>query len=198
MYTDGIKSGEPKSKEEMAKLITNTIREIGKQDNNAKKAGEDLIRGVNNGISNQDVQSGAFSAIANFGNRLLGKLRISLQEHSPSKATKQMGQYLLEGLGLGIKSEENSILSQVTNFGKSVISAMNSGLSDSINTSAITDIGDMSNININGSRIASIAQTENSSMIEAFKTALSQMKIELDDEVAGEFVERTVTRVVYN
>ena len=34
-------------------------------------------------------------------------------------------------------------------------------------------------------------------MISAFKQALSQVKIVLDDEVAGEFVERTVTRVIY-
>ena len=38
---------------------------------------------------------------------------------------------------------------------------------------------------------------EDKSMVRAFKEALSQMKIELDDEVAGKFVERTVTRVVY-
>lgn len=198
MYADGIKQGEPKSKEAMAKLITDTIREITKQNPNAKKAGENLIDGVNNGVKNQDKQSSVFRSIANFGSNLLSRLRSSLQEKSPSKATKEMGKYLLEGLGLGIQSEENSVLKQVTDFGKSVIGAMNSGLTDSINTSAIADIGNMSNINVNGSRMATIAQTENASIIEAFKIALSQMKIELDDEVAGEFVERTVTRVVYN
>ena len=34
-------------------------------------------------------------------------------------------------------------------------------------------------------------------VVNAFKSALSQMKIVLDDEGAGEFVERTVTRVIY-
>ena len=33
--------------------------------------------------------------------------------------------------------------------------------------------------------------------VNAFKQALSEMKIELDDEVAGKFVERTVTNLVY-
>lgn len=33
--------------------------------------------------------------------------------------------------------------------------------------------------------------------VSAFKTALSEMKIVLDDEVAGEFVEKTVTRIIY-
>lgn len=36
------------------------------------------------------------------------------------------------------------------------------------------------------------------SMVDAFKEALSQMKIELDDEVAGRFVETTVTNAIYN
>lgn len=36
------------------------------------------------------------------------------------------------------------------------------------------------------------------SMVDAFKEALAQMKIELDDEVAGRFVDATVTRLIYN
>ena len=35
-------------------------------------------------------------------------------------------------------------------------------------------------------------------MVDAFKEALSEMKIELDDEVAGRFVETTVTNAIYN
>jgi hypothetical protein len=35
------------------------------------------------------------------------------------------------------------------------------------------------------------------SMINAFKDALSDMKIVLDDEVAGKFVEKTVARAIY-
>ncbi len=34
-------------------------------------------------------------------------------------------------------------------------------------------------------------------MVAAFKQALSEMKIELDDEVAGRFVEKTVARAVF-
>lgn len=200
MYADGVKQGEPTSKKEMAKLVENTIAEVTAKDKDAKKAGEDLIEGVNNGIKNENMQSSVFTSIKRFGSNLLSKLKSSLQEESPSKATKEMGEFLLEGLGLGIKSEENNVLKMVTNFGKSVIGAMNTGLSDTINTSAITDIGNMSNVGVTGSRIAQVSnQTDsNYNMIEDFKQALSLMKIELDDEVAGEFVERTVTRVVYN
>jgi len=36
------------------------------------------------------------------------------------------------------------------------------------------------------------------SMVVAFKEALSDMKIELDDEQVGRFVETTVTNAIYN
>ena len=42
------------------------------------------------------------------------------------------------------------------------------------------------------------AEPEYNSMVKAFKEALGQMKIELDDEVAGKFIERTVTRAIYS
>ena len=83
-----------------------------KMDEEAKKAGEDLIYGINNGIKNEDVQSGAFASIKRFGSNLLSNLKRSLQEKSPSKATNEMGQYLLEGLGLGIEKEENSVFNR--------------------------------------------------------------------------------------
>ena len=35
-------------------------------------------------------------------------------------------------------------------------------------------------------------------MVSAFKEALTQVKVELDDKVAGRFVEKTVTRIIYN
>ena len=35
-------------------------------------------------------------------------------------------------------------------------------------------------------------------IIGAFKKALSDMKIELDDEVAGKFVEKTVAKAIYS
>lgn len=127
MYVDGIAEGKPKSKEEMAQLVTDTIKEISKQKTGATTAGEDLIDGVNNGIANERKQSGVFSTIANFGKNLLSKLKESLAEESPSKATKEMGEFLLQGLGLGIKAEEQGLLDQISDVGKHVLDAFDLG-----------------------------------------------------------------------
>lgn len=213
MFVDGVVSGEPKSKEEMAKLVTDTINEVSKQKTGAQTAGEDLIQGINNGITNQKKQSGVFSAIATFGASLLSTLKASLLEQSPSKATREMGQFLLEGLGIGIDSEETDVLRQIKGFGKKVIGTFNAelgdgvefgaGLSDKIktvtadirNTPAATRLTNSGSIKSSGTIDA---RERYDQMVDAFKDALSQVTVQLDDEVAGGFVEKTVTRAVYS
>lgn len=128
MYIDGVAQGKPKSKKEMAQLVTDTIGEISLQYTHAKEAGEDLIDGVNNGIANEKKQSGVFSTIAAFGQNLLAKLKKSLKEKSPSKATDEMGQYLLTGLQGGVKKQENKTIKQVSDVGENVLDAFNSEL----------------------------------------------------------------------
>ena len=192
MYADGIKLTEAKPKKEMANLITNVIKEAGKHDKDAKKAGEDLIYGINNGIKNEDVQSGAFASIKRFGSNLLSNLKRSLQEKSPSKATNEMGQYLLEGLGLGIEKEENSVFKQVSAFGKNVLSTLSGSLAGGVGFPSI-NIGKINTSSISRSN----AEAENLSLVNSFKQALSEMKIELDDENVGKFVDKKVTKLIY-
>ena len=52
------------------------------------------------------------------------------------------------------------------------------------------------NPTVNGARYGAAAEGY-ADMVGAFKEALAEMKIELDDEVAGRFVENTVVRAVY-
>lgn len=189
-YVDGIEAGEPTSEKEMKTLVENTIKEINKQKGDADTAGQNLIDGVNNGVKNQNKQNGVFASIANFGSNLLSKLKNSLKEKSPSKATKEMGQFLLEGLGLGIEDEEDNVLKQVSNVGKNVLSSLQNELSRNVKLGKID--ASIPNIRTNSS-----ANTYDN-MVGAFKEALSEMKIELDDEVAGKFVENTVTRAIYS
>ena len=203
-YMNGVAVGEPKAKEQMAKLASDAIYEISIQKTNATTAGEDLIDGVNNGVANERKQSGVFGTIRNFGIKLLANLKSSLQEKSPSKATKEMGQYLLEGLGLGIKQEEKGVLNQVANFGKSILSTFDNSLTADGLTVGLTDqIKAGMPINTSMSNTTSAIQRAESqeygfnNMVLAFQEALASMKIELDDEEAGRFVRRTVENAIY-
>lgn len=201
---NGEKLGAPRSKAEMKKLAEDTVKEVSKQKGAADLSGQNLIGGVTSGIGNRSQQSGAFRAISSFGNSLLSKLRASLAEHSPSKATREMGVFLLEGLGLGIKSEEDNIIGQVESFGESVVDALSGSLNEGVLSNAVQGLKTAipsdfnANVSTNTSRMAEEAQIANNSLVSQFKQALSEMKIEMDDQEMGRFVDNTVTRLVYN
>ncbi len=204
MFVNGVASGKPKSKSEMRTIVEQTIAEVNKQKGSADSAGQNLISGVNSGISNQNQQSSAFRSISNFGNNLLSRLRASLQEHSPSKATREMGQFLLRGLGIGIKKEEDTVLEQVEGFGENVLGSLSSALDAGVSTNALQALQTAiptefdANISTNTSRMAEAAQTADKSLVGYFKQALSEMKIEMDGYEMGNFVDKTVTKLVYN
>ena len=115
-----------------------------------------------------------------------------------------MGQYLLIGLGLGVKDEEDATLDQVENFGDSVTAALNGALEEAVNTNALQALQNAiptefnASIGANTSRMAETAQNAEKSLVGYFKQALSEMKIEMDDITMGKFVDDTVTRLVYN
>ena len=94
-----------------------------------------------------------------------------------------MGQFLLKGLQGGIKDQEKQTIRDATTVGQHVIEALNSELSQGATMGSI-----------NASNVKGSAYT---GMVDAFKEALGEMKIELDGDVAGEFVDRTVTKLVF-
>lgn len=203
-YINGVASGEPKSKEEMASLVDATIKEVLKQEGASKTAGINLIKGVNNGILDKNSQNSVFRSIANFASSALAKLRASFEEHSPSKATDKMGRFLLQGLGLGIKAEEDDIYEQVEDFGENVLGALNGALEDGVSSDVLRSLQTAiptefdANITANTSRMAQAAQKADTSLVTQFKQALSQMKIEMDDREMGKFIDTTVTDLIYN
>lgn len=134
-YVDGVKEGEPKTKAEAEKLAKATIQKINDEKVNAETAGKNLATGVGTGISDTKTQQNVFTKVWNFGKSVLSKLKSAFQEQSPSKATNQMGQYLLEGLSEGIKKQENPVLKQVKEFGETLVDTLNNELDFNLNTS---------------------------------------------------------------
>ena len=204
MYADGVKQGEKVSKEKAHEVAENTLKELDKQ-TEAKGMGNNLISGFANGTGNQSLWATAKSTVRSFASSVLSSMKAALKEHSPSKATEEMGEFLLKGLGLGIKEEERATLQQAANFGGAVIDAMNDGLSAAVDTSAIQQLQNAIPEDLSTSFRASAAnasieaaQVEQQSMVSAFKQALSEMKIEMDDQEMGSFIDKTVNRLVYN
>ena len=150
------------------------------------------MAGFNIGISNK--KSSIFTTITNLGNTILSKFKNSLKEQSPSKATREMGEFLLEGLSLGIKENENALLNQVDNLGNSVIDGLyantmdamrglNSGISKSINPTINPSVAYDLNYQL---------------MANAMKEALQEVNVELDDRKVGKFIDKTISEEVFN
>lgn len=203
-YVDGVKTGEPKSKAEMATLIDQVVKEIINKKGASTQAGVNLINGVNNGILDRNSQKSVFRSIAEFGRTLLSKLQTSLKEQSPSKATNLMGRYLLQGLGIGIEKEEDTVLEQVNDFGKAVLGTLSTSLEDGISSNAIQALKTAvpsefsTSMAVDTTRMAEAAQNADKSLVGQFKQALSEMSVEMDGVEMGQFVDNTVTKLVYN
>ncbi len=136
--------------------------------------GKNIVQGLWNGISN--AKDWVLDKIKGFGKAILNGIKGIFGIHSPSTVFRdQVGKNLALGLGEGFEDEM-----------KEVTQDMQNAIPNSFDT----------DINVGSNSVAGVNSFSN--MVEAFKEALSEMKIELDDEVAGRFVETTVTNAIYN
>ena len=198
MYIKGVAQGEPKSKEEMAKLVTETIKEVSKQESDSEKAGQFLIDGVNKGITNQNKQSSVFKSISNFGSKILSKLKSSLQEKSPSKATNEMGQFLDEGIVLGIKQKSKNVLVAADSLGKSVLGTLNSSLSKDLEANRINIASQLNKPNFDYLSGKNRVMQDEVIMVDAFKRALKEVKVVMNGKEMGQFVTNTIEKEVFS
>ena len=136
--------------------------------------GKNIVQGLWNGINN--AKDWMLDKIKGFGKSVLNGMKSVFGIHSPSKVFRdQVGKNLALGIGEGFTDEMANVTSEMQN---------------AIPTSFDTDLNVGSSVGSGSSNYYS--------MVDAFKQALSEMKIELDDEVAGHFVETTVANAIYN
>lgn len=122
MYINGIKQGKPMSKKQAKDVTQGIIDELKRGKKNGKIAGKDLVNGVDEGIEYK--KGSVFTTVKRFGQDMLAKLKASLKEHSPSKATREMGVNLVKGLGLGISDKQKALYNQVDKLGKTTLKRM--------------------------------------------------------------------------
>ena len=165
-----------------------------------------------------------YTKIFSIGGELLGKVKDGIV--NGIKGLLDVGKNIVHGLWEGIGNAKKWLLDKVTGLGKSVLDGIkgifgihspSTVMRDQVGKNLALGIGegfeqemkegtsDMQNaipssfdtdLNV-GSSIAS-GNSNYYNMVEAFKEALAEMKIELDDEVAGKFVRNTVTQAIYN
>lgn len=104
--------------------------------------------------------------------------------HSPSRLMRdEVGKYLAEGIGVGFEDE-------MGNVSKQMIDAMPS-------SDAFAQSYDLGTVSAAQSASPSYGYGSQSNLIDALVEALQNVRVVLDDEVAGRFVKKTITAAIY-
>lgn len=139
--------------------------------------GSDIVQGIWNGISG--AAGWLADKVNSFASGILDGMENALGINSPSRLFRdQVGKYIAQGIGEGFTAEMGSVVGQMQD-------AM-PGPSAFVSDQPIA----------HGGHPAS-GMAANSSVVDAVIEALERVHIVLDDEVAGRFVERTVTNAIY-
>lgn len=133
----------------------------------AKKLGENFVRGLTNGITENEYL--VVNASTELGKNALKAAKKALKEKSPSKATHEMGKFFDLGLVNGIVEYARNVYSASNDVGETAKLGMSDALgkiTDIINSESdmgptITPVLDLSNIESGATRIGSIFDGQN-------------------------------------
>lgn len=141
--------------------------------------GSDIVSGIWAGISG--AAGWLANKVSSFASGILDGMKNALGIHSPSRLFRdQVGKYIAQGIGVGFESEMGNVTRQMQDA-----------------------MPDASAFSIGGTMASAAYQSSGAGfggydgIVDAVVEALGRVHIVLDDEVAGKFVERTVTNAIY-
>lgn len=141
--------------------------------------GGDIVRGIWDGISG--AAGWLADKVKSFASGILDGMKSALGIHSPSRLFRdQVGKYIAQGIGVGFEGEMGNVTRK-----------MQDAMPDA---SAFSIDGTMASVDYQS---AGAGFGGNDGIVDAVVEALGRVHIVLDDEVAGKFVERTVTNAIY-
>ena len=153
-------------------LVNNIIGTISSLPGQLYNWGVDMISGIANGIRSAIYK--VTSAVSSVAGKIKSFLHFSRPDEGPLAEYESWMPDMVEGLSDSLRKASPELINQTE--------ALASGMSDAFN--------------VNGGISTSGGNYRN--MVDAFKDALSQVKIEMDDEEMGHFVDKTVTKLIYN
>lgn len=141
--------------------------------------GSDIVRGIWDGISG--AGEWLMNQISGFASGVVDGIKGFFGIHSPSRVMRdQVGKYIAQGIGEGFEGEMGNVTRQMQDA-----------------------MPDASAFSVDGTMASAAYQSYGAGfggyggIVDAVVEALGRVHIVLDDEVAGKFVERTVTNAIY-
>lgn len=161
-----------------------------------KKIGSNLISGLWNGIG--DKVSWITNKIKGFGNSVIGQIKKIFGVKSPSTVMKQIGDYLAQGLAIGVEDNANKPINAITALSSDMTKAFDfTGISDTVNELSTVN----RSISAQSSTASSINRTEiilgqildvlseiDNGIYDKVKSAIDGTKISWNDRELGRFV----------
>lgn len=132
-----------------------------------KSIGVNMGKGLKDGLLSQEDE--IVASVSKMMDKIVKKAKEKMDINSPSRVWAEIGSYMAQGLDVGFVNEMKAVTADINGSLPTSVS----GVAGATETSRFDD------------------------MVGAFKEALSEMKIEMDGEQMGAFVDKTVTRLVY-
>ena len=171
----GLIKAIPQLVSKIPQIITSLVKGFANYYSKIGEIGLNLVKGLWNGI--KDATSWLMDKIKGFGNSVLDGIKNIFGIHSPSTVFRdEVGKNLALGLGEGFEDTMGDVSAEMQ-------SAIPTEFDADINT----------NMNMaSGSQMSTYDM-----MVSAFKQALTEVKVVMDDREMGGFVTDTVERVVF-
>lgn len=169
------------------------------QEGTLANLGKNIMSGLANGISGawESVKSTVTSA----GEKVIGWFKSVFKMSSPSKVMMQMGEFIDEGLSIGIDNNVKDPVNSVDDMGNAVINALGSSLSDidsAINsdiTPTITPVMDLSQIQNGISSINGLFGTYDNYSLNAAMNARYSPFVDANGEPITEKYEKIANKI---
>ena len=122
----GINSEKNNSISEIKTMVDNGKTSVRNKYTDYKYAGQYLIDGFTQGL--KDKRQDVALVVTSIGKSALESMKESLDERSPSKATREMGRYFDEGFVNGVSDYAHKVLDSTAGLGKSSLNVMKSAI----------------------------------------------------------------------
>lgn len=208
---EGMESKQGEVKSTATNLGNDAAQTLLKMHPDFFAVGVNWITGLAKGIL--DHASGLINDIWKFGQSLVGTLKESVDENSPSKATFKIGAFFTQGLLNGILDDSDNVVKQTGKLGEKVTSALQKNMG-AVNLQNV-QFGVRHNVEALANRQvvpvgmrANTWEAGSNGAVEwekvftnAFTAALYKMQdkfeIKLNGERLGEFVDKRVDNLIY-
>lgn len=127
-----------KIEEEDKSIVTNILKTWEYMPEETRKSMQNAMKPMLEEMQNKAPQ--LFAKAIEIGDGICKRLKKAFDERSPSKRTRKIFRYVMEGAELGLEDEENNLMKQIDDISESVIAKMNKAVSletGSINAKAI-------------------------------------------------------------